>query len=149
LPATTFSPTGVDTVCPAESATLTTRLVLSSASGTPTIVPETSSKLKPAGRLPETIRHWYGGVPPLIGIADRYPTLTTATGIWFVSILSCEVPAKVLFGATVAIAIAVAVIKHRCSLLKNLGFFMIAFFSWALGEYSRCGGTARTRTVFF
>jgi hypothetical protein len=118
-----LSPTSVEAVCPAESATFTTRLVLSSASGTPTIVPETSSKLNPAGRLPEIIRHWYGGAPPLIGIADRYATLTAATGIWFVSILSCEVPANALFVATVAIA----VIKHKRSLLKHLGFFMLVF----------------------
>jgi hypothetical protein len=37
--------------------------------------------------------------------------------------LSWEVAADVLF---VAIA-AIAVIKHKCSLLKNLGFFMIVF----------------------
>jgi hypothetical protein len=123
LPATTFSPSSVEAACPAESATLTTRLVLSSASGTPTIVPETSSKLNPAGRLPEIIRHWYGGTPPLTAIADRYPTLAAAAGIWFVPILSCEAPADVLFVATVAIA----VIKHKCILLKNLGFFMVVF----------------------
>jgi hypothetical protein len=118
--------------------------VLSSTSGTPTIVPETSSKLNPAGRLPEVIRHWYGGAPPPTVIADRYSTLTVAAGIWFVPIVSGKVPAGVLLVTTVTIA----VIKHKCSQLKNLGFFTVVFSPGPLAN-TVDAETARRRTVFY
>jgi hypothetical protein len=77
-------------------------------------------------------------------IADRYSTLTVAAGIWFVPIVSGKVPAGVLF----ATAVTSAVVKHKCSLLKNLGFFTVVFSPGPLAN-TVDAETARRRTVFY
>jgi hypothetical protein len=62
----------------------------------------------------------------------------------FVPTVSGKVPAGELFVTTVTIA----VIKHKCSLLKNLGFFTVVFSPGPL-QNTVDAETARRRTVFY
>jgi hypothetical protein len=51
-----------------ESVTLTLKLLLPGAVGTPVRTPVAGFRLSPAGRLPEVIAHVYGPTPP---VAER------------------------------------------------------------------------------